>query len=62
MSENGERVIEGEEHMSFKCSQQTYKLLKKDGSPDSAFVLCFFTLQLNLISRSEATETSSLSR
>ena len=37
MSENGESVIEGKEHMSFKYYQQTCKLLIKDGSTDSAF-------------------------
>ena len=42
--------------MSFKCYQQTCQLLIKDGSPDSVFVLCFLTLQWNLISRSETTE------
>ena len=41
MSENGESVIEGKEHMSFKCYQQTCKHLIKDGSPGSAFALCF---------------------
>ena len=56
MSENGERVIEGKEHMYFKCYEQTCKILIKDGSPDSAFALCFLILQWNLISRSEAME------
>ena len=37
MSENGERIIEGKEHLSFKCYQPTCKLLIKDGSTDSAF-------------------------
>ena len=56
MSENGEFVIEGKEHMSFKCYQQACKLLIKDGSPDLVFTLCFLTLQWNLILRLEATE------
>ena len=46
MSENGEGVIEGKEHISFKCYQQTCKLLIKDGSPDSAFGLCFFNIAI----------------
>ena len=41
MSKNGECVIEGIEHMSFKCYQQTCKLLIKDDSPDSALALFF---------------------
>ena len=57
MSEKGLRVIEGKEHMSFKCYQQTCQLFIEDGSPDSVFALCFLTMQWNLISRSEATES-----
>ena len=56
LAETGERVMEGKEHMSFKCYQETCKLLIKDGLPDSVFALCFLTLQWNLISRSETTE------
>ena len=45
ISENSQRVIKGKEHMSFKCHQQTCKLLVEDCSPDSVFVLCFLTIQ-----------------
>ena len=41
ISENCQRVIEGKEHMSFKCYQQTYKLLIEDCLPDSLFALYF---------------------
>ena len=41
LAETGERVMEGKEHMSFKCYQETCKLLIKDGLPDSVFALCF---------------------
>jgi len=57
MSEKGLCVIEGKEHMSFKCYQQTCQLFTEDGPPDSVFALCFLTMQWNLISRSEATES-----
>ena len=40
--ENSQLVIEGKEDTSFKCHQQTYKLLIDNGSPDSVFSLCFF--------------------
>ena len=56
VSGNGQRVIEGKEHMSFKRYQQTCKHLRKDGSPDSVITLSLITMQWNLISRSEATE------
>ena len=56
MSENGQHIIEGKEHMSFKCYQQTCKLLIEDGSPDLVFAVCFLTMQWNLILRSEMTE------
>ena len=52
MSENGQRVIKGKEHMSLKCYQQICKLLIQNGSPDSVFALCVFTMQWNLISKS----------
>ena len=45
MSEKGQLVIERKVHMSFKCYQQTCKRLIEDGSPDSAFALCFLILQ-----------------
>ena len=57
MSEKGLRVMEGKEHMSFKCYQKIYQLRTEDGCPDSVFALCFLTMQWNLISRSEATES-----
>ena len=41
ISNNGQQVIEGKEYISFKCYQQTCKLLIEDGSPDSVFALCF---------------------
>ena len=41
MSEKGLCVIEGKEHMSFKCYQKTYQLLIDDGSTDSFFALSF---------------------
>ena len=46
MLENGQHVIEGKEHMSFKCYQQTYKLLIEDSSSDSVFALCFFNIAM----------------
>ena len=52
-SENDQRAIEGKEYMSFKCYQQTYKLLIE---PDSVFAFYFLTIQWNLISRSDAAE------
>ena len=45
MSENGLCVIEGKEHISFKCYQQTYQLFIEDGSSDSVFALCFLIMQ-----------------
>ena len=36
-------VIEGKEHMSFRCYQQACKLLVEDDSPDSVFALCVLT-------------------
>ena len=62
MSERGLRVVEGKEHMPFKCYQKTCQLLIEEDSPDSVFALCFLTMQWNLISYSEATESISFSQ
>ena len=56
ISESGQRVIEGKEHISFKCCQQICKFRIEDGPTDSVFALCFLTLQWNLILKSEKTE------
>ena len=62
MSERGLHDVEGKEHMSFKCNQKICQLLIEEGSPHSVFSLYFFTMQWNLISHSEATESISLSQ
>ena len=62
MSERGLHVIEGIEHMSFKCCQKVCQLLIEECSPDSVFALCFLTIQWNLISCSKDTESISFSQ
>ena len=59
ISEKNLCVVEGREHMIFKCYQKTFLLLIEDGSPDSIFALCFSTMQWNLKSHSEAKESIS---
>ena len=54
--ENARPVIEGKEHMSFKCYQLSCKLLIEAGSYDSVSALYFSTIHLNLIWRSETME------
>ena len=54
--------MEGKEHMTFDVYKLTCQLLVEDGSPECIFCLCFLTLQWNLISRSEATESISFSQ
>ena len=44
------------------CYQKICQLLIEEGSPDSVFALRFLTIQWNLISRSEATESISFSQ
>ena len=56
--DRGLRTIEGKEQMTLAV-KLTCQLLVEDGSPESIFCLCFLTLQWNLISRSEATESIS---
>ena len=61
-SKKGLRTVEGKEHMTFDVYKLTCQLLVEDGSPECIFCLCFLTLQWNLISRSEATESISFSQ
>ena len=42
--------------MTFQCYEKICELFIEDGTPESAFALCFMTLQWNLICRSETTE------
>ena len=37
ISERGLGVVEGKEHMSFKCYQKICQLLIEEGSPDLVF-------------------------
>jgi len=60
--EKGLRRIEGKEQMNLSVYKLTCELLVEDGSPESIFCLCFLTLQWNLISRSEATESIAFSQ
>ena len=61
-SKKGLRTVEGKEQMTFEVYKLTCQLLVEDGSPESIFCLCFLTLQWNLISRSEATESISFAQ
>ena len=60
--QKGLRTIEGKEQMTLAVYKLTCQLLVEDGSPESIFCLCFLTLQWNLISRSEATESISFAQ
>ena len=54
--ELGLRTTEGKDAMSFETYRLTCDLCMKEGTKESMFLLCWLTLQWNLISRSEATE------
>jgi len=58
----GLRTVEGKGEMTFEVYKLTCHLLVEDGSPESIFCICFLTLQWNLPSRSEATESISFSQ
>ena len=60
--ELGMSAVDGKENMTFDCFKLTCRLLIEDGSPESIFVLTYLTLQWNLISRSEATESIAFSQ
>ena len=50
------RTTEGKDAMSVETYHLTCDLCMKEGTKESMFVLCWPTLQWNLIGRSEATE------
>ena len=52
----GLRTTEGKDMMSFETYRLTCDLCMKEGTTESMFLLCWLTLQWNLISRSGATE------
>lgn len=58
----GLKVGEWKEAVTFAIYKLTCELLIQEGTAESYFVLCWLTMQWNLMSRSEATESISFSQ
>ena len=56
----GKKQRSGKDIMTFECYKFMCRKLLSSGDPEDIFGLCFLTLQWNLMSRSESTETLSI--